>query len=73
MEKKTTTKKASSKKATTETPKKAEQGAKVSNSAIVEVVVTADKFGTYKKGDTIKMHVSTAKGCIASKVVEMKK
>lgn len=72
MEKKTT-KKAPSKKATNSTPKKTEQGAKVSNSGVVEVVVTAEKFGTYKKGDVLKMHVTTAKGCIASKVVEMKK
>jgi len=72
MKKQETTKKASSKKATTPTPKKAEQGAKVSKSAIVEVVVTAEKFGTYKKGDIVKMHSTTADACVKNKVVKLK-
>ena len=46
------------------------QGAKVKETPIVEVVVTADTFGNYKKGDTIKMHKSTADAC--KKVVKIK-
>jgi hypothetical protein len=61
--------KAPEKKATA-TPVK--RTAKVSKSSTMEVVVTANKFGTYKKGDTIKMHRSTALACIKSKVVKEK-
>ena len=55
-------------KATTEAPKG--ENLNVSNSQI-EVVVTAEKFGTYKKGDTIIMSESTAKAC--KKAVKIKK
>jgi len=69
--KKETIEKAPEKKATTETPVM-EKKAKVSNSVIMEVVVTAKKFGTYKEGDTIKMHRTTAMACIKSGVVKEK-
>jgi hypothetical protein len=65
------TKKAPKKKATTEALV-IEKKAKVSNSPINEVVVTAKKFGTYKKGDVIQMNDSTARACIKSGVVEAK-
>ena len=57
-------------KATTPTAEKST--AKVKKGQIMEVVVTAKKFGTYKKGDVIKMHESTAQACMKSGVVEAK-
>lgn len=66
----TKTKKAPAKKATTPTAEKST--AKVSNSPIVEVVVTAEKFGTYERGAVIKMNNSTARACIKNGVVEAK-
>lgn len=63
--------KAPEQKATTETQETAKK-AKVSNSPIMEVVVTAQKFGTYKKGETVRMHRTTALACIKSGVVKEK-
>jgi len=57
-----------------ETIKKApvKKKAKVSKDGTVEVTVKAIKFGTYKKGDVIVMNESTAKACVAHKIVAYK-
>ena len=65
------TKKAPEKKAIIPTPEK-EKKAKVLKSQFMEVIVTAKKFGTYSKGDTIKMHRSTGESCIKNGVVKEK-
>ena len=46
--------------------------AKVSANGTVEVVVILKTFGTYKKGDVIVMHETTAKGCVGSGAVTYK-
>tara|TARA_R110000751_G_scaffold264457_1_gene363518 strand:- start:475 stop:708 length:234 start_codon:yes stop_codon:yes gene_type:complete len=46
--------------------------AKVSENGTVEVVVALAKFGTYKKGDVIVMHKTTAEACVKSKAVTYK-
>lgn len=46
--------------------------AKVSANGTVEVVVKKTKFGTYKKGDVIVMHETTAKACVKKGVVAYK-
>lgn len=69
MEKKVT-KKAPTKKATTSKVEK--PVGLVSKSQFVEVVVTAKRFGSYVEGDVIKMHRTTALGCIKNKAVKEK-
>lgn len=67
------TKKSETKTASTTPKAKAkEQKVSVKDRSFVEVVVKIAKFGTYKKGDTIKMVGSTAQGCIDSGAVELK-
>lgn len=46
--------------------------AKVSENGTVEVVVALAKFGTYKKGDVLVMHKTTAEACVKSKAVTYK-
>ena len=46
--------------------------AKVSENGTVEVVVKNKFFGTYKKGDVIVMHETTAKACVTQGVVTYK-
>ena len=57
-------------KATTEESK--DETLDVKKGQMITVVVTAEKFGTYKKGDKIVMHESTARACINKKVVKAK-
>lgn len=40
---------------------------------VVEVNVTTEKFGNYKKGDILKMEVTTARACQKKKAVKIKK
>ena len=37
---------------------------------MVKVEVIQEKWGNYKKGDTLELHESTAKGCIANKAAK---
>jgi hypothetical protein len=39
---------------------------------IIEVIVTAKKFGRYAKGDVVKMHHTTAMACVKNGVVKLK-
>lgn len=61
-----TTKSVSTKKVTEE------KNAKMSVNGMVEVVVKLAKFGTYKKGDVIVMHETTAKACVKNQAVTYK-
>lgn len=38
---------------------------------MVRVEVILNKWGNYKKGDTLELNKSTAKGCIANKAVKL--
>ena len=38
---------------------------------MVKVEVILNKWGNYKKGDTLELNESTAKGCIANKAVKI--
>jgi len=38
---------------------------------MIQQVKVLKDWGTYKKGDIIKMHASTAKGCAANGAVEL--
>ena len=38
---------------------------------MVKVEVILEKWGNYKKGDTLELNESTAKGCIANKAVKL--
>mgnify|MGYP000020356479 CR=1 FL=1 len=38
---------------------------------MVKVEVILDKWGNYKKGDTLELNDSTAKGCIANGAVKV--
>ena len=38
---------------------------------MVKLEVILNKWGNYKKGDTLELHESTAKGCIANKAVKV--
>ena len=38
---------------------------------MIKVEVILEKWGSYKKGDTLELNESTAKGCIANKAVKL--
>jgi hypothetical protein len=40
---------------------------------MVKVEVLTDDFGTYKKGDVLEMHESTAEACVVHKKVKILK